>query len=84
MFQIKNQIDKKIVNLFPSSNKIHKSKKRSILGHRTSGNRVLNFYSFFSVVSVFFTYSYTSFYPILIVFFQCYTTEMQIMVFLYM
>ena len=59
---------KKNVNFFPSSFKNHESNKRSILGHRTSGNRILYFLVFFSVF-IFFFYCYT-FLSILIVFFS--------------
>ena len=53
---------KKNVIFFPSSFKNHESNKRSILGHRTSGNRILYFLVFFSVFIVFYLLLYFSFY----------------------
>ena len=54
MSQIEGQITKTNVNLLPSSFKKNKSNNRSILGHRTSGNRIVHFDSFYSFFSFFF------------------------------
>ena len=35
------------INVFPSSIKTHKPDNWSVLGHKTSGDRILHFYSFF-------------------------------------
>ena len=45
------------MNLFPYSIKTHKSKKRSILSHRTSNSRILYFSSFFYFHTFFYFYS---------------------------
>ena len=62
MSQIEGQITKRNVNLLPSSFKKNKSNNRYILGHRTSGNRIVHFDSFYSFFSFFYFDSF---------FFQC-------------